>query len=158
FVLASLLLSGITLLPLQLVHAATDTCIWTGANSGDWSDSGNWSNCDNGHTPENNDFLQFPVSASNKSMNNDLSGFTAGALLFYGNNYTLGGNDLTVDSGTGTANIGFIGNADGNDIQLNLTLHGTNSNSTVGSGDNTISGDITFNLSGAMDWDQSGDI
>lgn len=55
------------------VSAAEDTCTWTGAVNGNWSNGGNWSGCDNGGVPQTGDNLIFPSSASNKATTNDLS-------------------------------------------------------------------------------------
>jgi len=72
-------------------------CVWTGNNSGDFSDSGNWSACPTGSgVPENNDKAFFPSSANEYNLNNDLN-ITFGAFVvepLTNSNYVLGGNTL----------------------------------------------------------------
>jgi LPXTG-motif cell wall-anchored protein len=77
--------------------AVTDTCTWTGATNANWSTASNW-NCsiDGAAIPENGDSLQFPVSASNFSNNNDIVGLSVAGVYVLGTGYTFGGNSLTV--------------------------------------------------------------
>lgn len=77
--------------------AAADTCTWTGAVNGNWSNGGNWSGCDNSDVPQSGDSLSFPASASNKAMNNDLSITLASITVASGaTGYTIDGNDVTL--------------------------------------------------------------
>lgn len=93
------------LVPMQQAFAAADMCTWTGATSANWSDGSNWTGCDNGGVPESGDSLMFPVSASNKSTNNDLSGLQLTQIAIAGSGYTLAGNTFTI-----TSNAGIISN------------------------------------------------
>ncbi|GIW58839.1 MAG: hypothetical protein KatS3mg086_124 [Candidatus Dojkabacteria bacterium] len=72
FVLFGLSFFSVILLYLVVFHtlayAATDTCTWTGAVSGDTSDSANWTGCDNGNIPESGDTLIFPDTAITKTV------------------------------------------------------------------------------------------
>lgn len=91
---------GIANLSPLTASAAADTCTWTGTASSDWSDGSNWTGCDNGSVPENNDALVFPVSASNKVMNNDIPALQTGNITINGTGYTIGGTDFTIAATT----------------------------------------------------------
>jgi len=56
---------AITVLVPSVVHAAADTCVWTGAGDGTtFGDGSNWSGCDNSTTPQAGDTLEFGTSAT----------------------------------------------------------------------------------------------
>src|SRR3954451_21150966 len=74
-----------------VLTALASTKSWTGAASGNWSDPSNW----NPHAiPANGEELLFPAGVPT-TMNNDLSGLTAGRMTFK-DTYTLNGNPLTL--------------------------------------------------------------
>lgn len=73
--LASCLLSFASLLVLApvAVHAAVDTCTWTGGTDSNYnfSDADNWTGCDNGNVPEAGDTLVFPALGTKQAPVND---------------------------------------------------------------------------------------
>lgn len=81
-----------------MASAAADTCTWTGAVNGNWSNGGNWSGCDNAGVPEAGDSLVFSSGASNMSMTNNLN-LTFNEITFNnGGSYTVAGNAVSVSS------------------------------------------------------------
>ena len=111
-----------------IAHAAVDTCTWTGAIDGTFSNGGNWTGCDNSAVPENGDSLVFDVSASANAPTNDMSSMSFANITF---------------SGTGTTPITVSGNA--------FTITGdvtdsSNQDNTVGN-NLTFTGTSTFNIS-----------
>ena len=85
------------------VHAAADTCTWTGAGGdSNLTTSGNWTGCDNGTVPENGDDLRFPTGPTNKTVTLD-SALEFRSVTFSGSGYSvettdLGNNQLFVTS------------------------------------------------------------
>src|SRR4029453_7071120 len=134
------------------LQAAADTCTWTGAVNGNWSNGGNWSGCDNGGVPQNGDQLQFPSGAANLSNSNDISNLSIVNLSINGMGYTLNGNALTVNGGI-TMNDG------GNSINLPLTISPPNNILTgiySSNGDNTIDSTVTLNAPNNYEFGASG--
>ncbi len=76
--------------------AAALPCVWSGANSGSWSDAGNWS-CAGG--PATGDDLEFPNGATTFAMIDDIADLSVTSLTFSG---AGGGYALT---GTGKLTI-----------------------------------------------------
>lgn len=85
----------------QPVHAAADSCTWTGggANS-NLTTAGNWSGCDNGTVPESGDSLVFPTGPTNKTV-------TLNAAMEF-SSVTFSGNDYTVETTSIPSNQLFI--------------------------------------------------
>src|SRR5438105_1742646 len=81
--------------------AVADTKAWTGAVSNLWSVGANWNG---GIAPTDGDALVFPDGASNRSMNNDLSGLDLTSISFTGasSGYSASGNPITLTSGLTT--------------------------------------------------------
>jgi hypothetical protein len=79
--------------------ASAATCIWSGANSGDFSDTGNWSACPTGSgIPETGDNITFPDVATTYILNNDIS-ITFGSITIEAlstSAYELSGNSIDV--------------------------------------------------------------
>jgi hypothetical protein len=154
--------SSILLIPVPLVHAAADTCTWTGATNNLWSVGTNWSGCDNGGVPEAGDSLIFPAGASNISMSNDQGALIYQAVTVTGPGYTFSGNNIIVSdtwqitsaNNLISANIGFTntasatlaisGGATGNNLDGNIIL-----NLTAGA-DMNLSIDADINHNGAI--------
>ena len=100
--------------------ASANTCIWSGAASGLWSNAVNWMGC-GGVVPSNGDALQFPEAASNKTNNNDLGALTTiTGLAFTGSTsgYVLSGAAL----GLGASGISNSNVSGSNTLGMNLTL------------------------------------
>ncbi len=76
--------------------AAAATFVWTGASSGNWSDSGNWTNGTPPTSSGSDDIRLMP--ASNPPANQDIAGLSIGTLIFDANpaGYTVGGNTITL--------------------------------------------------------------
>lgn len=65
-------LSSLFVFAPSLVHAAADTCVWTGGGGDDnISTAANWSTCDNGNVPEAGDTLSFPALGTKETVVND---------------------------------------------------------------------------------------
>jgi autotransporter-associated beta strand protein len=71
--------------------ASAEQRYWTGAVSANWSNPDNWNPAG---VPQNNDDLRFEGGA-NRTMINDIPGLTV-SLGFWGPNFTLNGNPLTL--------------------------------------------------------------
>ena len=100
--------------------------IWTGAVNNLWSEAGNWT----GGIPGAGD-LQFPISASNKTMLNDLPGGTAFQKIeWLGTGYSISGNGFGLTNG--------IANSGTNTIGVDLTLTG----GSVSGGSLTLAGNV----------------
>ena len=121
-------------------------CVWTGATSGNWSESTNWS-CAGG--PAAGDDLEFPEVALNKAMVQDISNLSVNALTFSGagGGYTL----------TGTGNLTIAGAAaitsKATGVSQN-TLALTNPlkfGAAVAVVDTSTGADGAFNLNGPID-------
>ncbi|MEI6729282.1 MAG: CUB domain-containing protein, partial [bacterium] len=125
----------------EMVSKVAGDCTWTGNNGNSWSDVGNWSGC-SGAAPVNGKNLIFPSSASNYSMDNDISGLSLSnvAIATLNNsNYSLSGNNLTINSSIDFAGAGNNYFEFNNDITT-YGLSGTG-NLNFGSGNSiTISG------------------
>lgn len=118
---ASFLLSfGSLLVIAPTVHAAADTCVWTGGGSDDnFSTAANWSSCDNGNVPQEGDTLSFPANSSALNPVNDYTADTSfNSITFSGaatqdSRYTITGNRITLVAGISntmtTANSSIIG-------------------------------------------------
>ncbi len=138
--------------PVRSAFAAADTCTWTGAVSGTWSNAGNWSGCDNGNVPENGDTLTFPVSAANKSMNNDIAGLSPQQVVIDGAGYTFGGNALT-----NTTSGNFFDAAEDATVNLQVAFNGFNTGGTVATGKTlTFSQPVAFGSTGGQYWTGGG--
>ncbi len=137
-----------TLVP-QIAHAAADTCTWDGSSSANWSDGANWTGCDNSGVPQDGDSLLFPTTASNKTNTNDIVGLDLNRIDIQGDNYVLGGNDLSFTPSLAMA-LSITG--DFNNFGLNSTINGSSSKAIESSGvDNEISGNMVLNLTGGGD-------
>ena len=92
------LVSMVILLGASLVGAAT-TYVWTGANSGNWSDGGNWTNGVAPTSTSSNDTVWLTSSGTPPS-NQDITGLFILKLIFNTNsvNYTVGGKPITLDN------------------------------------------------------------
>ena len=117
--------------------------IWTGAVNGLWSEPGNWT----GGVPGAGDVLQFPVSASSKSMTNDLfAGTVFNRIEWYGTGYTIIGNAFGLTNG--------ISNSGTNTISVAVALSGgtASGGSLTFSGAMTLSGNVSVTgaLNGAV--------
>ncbi len=147
-----LILSPI-LVGLPPAKAAVDTCTWTGTASANWSNGGNWSGCDNGGVPENGDTLVFPASASNKTNNNDLVGLDLDEIRISGTDYVISGNALTISPAINNV-MQFTNTSGNNDYQIDTTISGGSVaiSQDDGPGLNTVSGDLTFSISGDMNF------
>ncbi len=138
---------------IPLARAAADTCTWTGTVSANWSNGGNWSGCDNGGVPENGDTLVFPASASNKTNNNDLVGLDLDEIRISGTDYVISGNALTISPAINNV-MQFTNTSGNNDYQIDTTISGGSVaiSQDDGPGLNTVSGDLTFSISGDMNF------
>jgi len=147
-----LILSPI-LVGLPPAKAAVDTCTWTGTASANWSNGGNWTGCDNGGVPENGDTLVFPASASNKTNNNDLVGLDLDEIRISGTDYVISGNALTISPAVNSV-MQFLNTSGNNDYQIDTTISGGSVaiSQDDGPGLNTVSGDLTFSISGDMNF------
>ncbi len=134
------LLSFVAVLALTTakVHAAPDTCTWTGAVNNNWSNSGNWSGCDNGNTPQSNDTLSFPAGTPNVALTNNDTSLNYFKVTFSGTSANFevtgipirigglpGGVDVT---GTGntvnlTAQVSIVGGRNHNNIAVTNTVN-----------------------------------
>ena len=141
------------LVGLPPAKAAVDTCTWTGSASANWSNGGNWTGCDNGGVPENGDTLVFPVSASNKTNNNDLVGLDLDEIRISGTDYVISGNSLTISPAVNSV-MQFTNTSGNNDYQIDTTISGGSVaiSQDDGPGLNTVSGDLTFSISGDMNF------
>jgi len=146
-----LILGNIIWLP--KVFAAADTCTWSGAINGNWSIGGNWTGCDNGGVPENGDSLVFPTIANNKTNANDLVGLNLGNVIFNGQDYVVTGNAIDISPSFVTV-MQFTNTSGNNDFGINTTINGASVaiSQDAGSGINEISGDLTYNLTGDMNF------
>src|SRR3954452_726845 len=106
-----------------VLATVASTKSWSGAASGNWSDPSNWTP----HAiPGNGEELLFPAGART-TMNNDLSGLTAGRMTFK-DTYTLNGNPLALGGNVvfdTSTNIYWFCNADlklGQSINLGASL------------------------------------
>jgi len=138
---------------LPSAKAIADTCTWTGAVNSNWSNGGNWSGCDNGGVPESGDTLTFPTSASNKTNTNDIVGLNLEKIIFEGQDYNVTGNSVSISPTTSTV-MQFINTSGNNDFGLDVTINGSavSISQDEGPGLNTISGNLTFNLSSDMNF------
>ena len=152
FLVFVLILSPV-LAGIPLARAAADTCTWTGTVSANWSNGGNWSGCDNGGVPENGDTLVFPASASNKTNNNDLVGLDLDEIRISGTDYVIGGNALTISPSINSV-MQFTNTSGNSDYQIDTTISGgsVSISQDDGPGLNTVSGDLTFAISGDMNF------
>src|SRR6478752_5605508 len=67
------------------VHAAADTCTWTGGGTDTkFNNSQNWSGCDSGTVPENGDTLHFPASSAVTTADNDITNLDLAGIIFDG--------------------------------------------------------------------------
>ena len=95
--------SLLTLAAPAVVHAAGQTCTWTGSGSDSkFSTAANWSNC-NSDVPQTGDTIAFNVSSlsNDTTLTNDISGLSVGGITFSGTNanwknYIISGQLLTV--------------------------------------------------------------
>jgi fibronectin-binding autotransporter adhesin len=140
------------------VHAAADTCTWTGLGGDtNFSTAANWSGCDNGTVPENGDSLVFPFTVTEFTPNNDIVGLNVAGLTFNGvspggtacanDNYDITGLGLTL---AGNVTISHTGSCDysvSQGISAPVTVSGTvyvdGSASSVDEGFNLISSTVT---------------
>src|SRR5260221_8325345 len=121
FLLGLFTVSGFVLLTVTKsspVFAAAG-CSWNGSISGTWGNAANWdSGCTGaGGIPGTGDSLNFPNGATTLSMNNNLLSDTYNSLTF-DDNYTLGGNPFSIDTGGITVNSGNVVISAGADIAL----------------------------------------
>lgn len=121
--------SLLTLTVPHVVHAAANTCTWTGVTDTKFSTVGNWSNC-GGVAPVNGDNLVFDNSSltAESDLNNDLTAFTSGTITFSGSTtyaYKITGNALTiggdVTNNTGADDIFDTDVALGGNVTVDLT-------------------------------------
>lgn len=149
-VVASLVLQPLAILQ---VHAAADTCTWTGAVNNTWSNGGNWSGCDNGGVPESGDSLIFASGASNTNPNvNDIAGLNLDSVQFNGSGYVVSGNavDLTP---TGAQSLSMWGS--NNNWAISTTVNGSSATfRSTGTG-NAVTGPTTLNLNVGQDFSLS---
>ena len=138
---------------LPATRAAGDTCVWTGTVDNLWSNGGNWTGCDNGGVPENGDSLVFPTTASNKTNANDIVGLNLGNIIFNGQDYVVTGNAINISPSFVTV-MQFTNTSGNNDFGLDTTINGASVaiSQDAGSGINEVSGDLTYNLTGDMNF------
>ena len=155
----ALSVSSLAVLAVPSVHAAADTCTWTGSGGDDnISTAANWSGCDNATVPENGDILYFPDLGTDETVNNDIVSLSLAGMQFdadhadyYDGEYTLTGNDITL-----TGNISEQGTSSGytshtHVFQVGITL-GAAASFNAGSNnrlqfDSTVSLDLsTYDL------------
>ncbi len=150
FLSALIAFSSLLLMPLTPAYAAADTCTWTGANSGSWSDGGNWTGCDNGGVPEDGDSLVFPAGAANLTNANDIAGtLDIDSITISGDNYALSGNPVYV-SGV----FHFVGNNNSAGFgALAFTNPSTGTSLVIDGTGNTIPTSlISLNMTGGDDF------
>lgn len=120
---------AVTVLVPAVVHAAVDTCTWTGAVDGTFSNGANWANCDNAGVPENGDSLIFDTTASSNDPTNDMSSMSFADITFTGN----GGVDMTVDGNGFTVTGNVTDNSDSQNTVMNNIVVGSSSTFDVAS-------------------------
>ncbi len=125
--------------------ASTSTDTWTGtAADGKWSDAANWST---GQVPQNGNAVVFPSGVSSTTLTNDISGLSLASITFTGNNYTISGDDVSVDHAIDASNATGT-----NTLGLNVTLTNNTFVNVGGSGSSlTLTGTINdggYNLIG----------
>ena len=135
--------------PRELLSIST----WVGGSGNNWSTAANWQG---DQVPTAGAALVF--SGTNTTSNNDLTGFTAQSIEFSSNNFTLGGNSLTLSSGV-TVDHGVTGEtismpvALGGPATVTLPVSGTSTLTMSGviSGSNSLTdtGSGTLTLTGA---------
>ena len=143
----------------KAVHAAVDSCTWTGASDDSITNSANWTGCDNTHTPQTGDTLVFPQSASHKAIVIDGINFSPRFIQITGTGYSLnrsGGNNdaLTLDG----ASIGLTSTEDAS-MNIPIVFGGTTTNAFnwAAAGKNvTFTFGTTLDLSGRMEVGSSG--
>jgi autotransporter-associated beta strand protein len=120
---------------------------WTGNASANWSNLNNWSPVG---IPQNGECLIFDQD-NNTSMNNDIPNLTVTGLAFYGNDYQLSGNSLTITPNGGAC--GFLGDISNTsqssrsvDINCGLVLGADTSIATGFGSDDLLSLDRTIYL------------
>src|SRR5688572_18970341 len=79
------------------------TAVWTGAASSLWSDPGNWQG---GVTPFDDNIVDFPSNAANKTSTNDLGELDIASLTIRGTGYSI---NSTTDAGGDPSVIDFVG-------------------------------------------------
>lgn len=141
-VVLAILLSAVTpMLAPQKSSAAADVCTWTGNGLGpQWTDSGNWTGCDNGNVPENGDELIFPAGASNLTTTNNIVGLTVYRITFQ-DNYVVNGNAFSVSAGIASS-------AGSTAINVGVTLAGSLTFLTSGTGNLAFTNSSSVNLNG----------
>lgn len=103
-----------------VVHAAADTCTWTGLGGDtNFTTAANWTGCDNGTVPESGDSLIFPFTVTEFTPNNDIVGLSIAGITFNGvspggtacanDNYDITGLGLTL---AGNVTISHTGSCD----------------------------------------------
>ena len=134
-------------------------CSWNGSSSANWNTAANWdSGCTGaGGIPGTGDNLTFDTG-SNKSMNNNISSLTLGSMTFMASGYSISGNTITLNGGTGTSSAtatisaGLTLGADqtfaAGNYQGTINLNGHNLNFLTTFGDVTFSGSGTISGSG----------
>lgn len=130
--------SLLTLAVPGVVHAAGNTCTWTGATDLKFSTAGNWTNC-GGVAPQNGDNLVFDITSltADATLNNDLTGLSTGTMTFSGSNagyykYIITGNALTL--GGDITDSADVNNDLDLDVSLGTDVTVTNTGTTYGLG------------------------
>jgi fibronectin-binding autotransporter adhesin len=125
-------LSALLTTSMPLVHAATLSCTWTDASGADnnFSTAGNWTNCGGG-APDSvgSDVynLIFPASAAGFGPIVDIAGLTAGSISFTGGGYDISSAGPSDEGMTITGGITDTSTGPSNEIDLNVTLSGSQS-------------------------------
>lgn len=146
------------------VHAAADTCTWTGSGGdSNITTAGNWTGCDNGTVPENGDSVTFPNGPSNKTVTIDAPREFV-AVTFSGDSYTVETTDLANNQLFITSSLIISGNNNTfnafvryfNDSGATLTHSGTGTSFShylviqPGAGDPDVTLDIQTDMSVPM--------
>jgi fibronectin-binding autotransporter adhesin len=156
-------LSALLTLSMPLVHAATLTCTWTDASGSDnnFNTAGNWTNCSGG-TPDSvgGDVynLIFPASAAGFGPVVNITGLTVGSISFTGGGYDISSSGPSEEGMTITGGITDTSSGPNNEIDMNVTLSGSQSFSAgassqliLGNSSNTLTtGANTLTLGNAL--------
>jgi autotransporter-associated beta strand protein len=123
-------------------------CTWTGSSNNEWNNAANWTGlCSGAGVPGDTDDLIFPPGASNRAMNNNISGLNIDTISFQ-TDYSISGNAFSVANG-------MIGNSD-TTLNVAVTADGTGEQAWMFTGDGlTSNGGIVLaqqlNLNGNID-------
>lgn len=124
-ILVSLIVMAGSVMATAPVHAAGNTCVWTGAVNRFWGTSGNWTNC-NGAAPTNGDSLSFDVSLvtsfGSGAVENNIANLQVSTIYFTGAasmySYFITGNPISLSNGITETVTGPSSNA----VNIGITL------------------------------------